>query len=125
MAGAKNHDYHILPPDIWPLVGAFSALTMAIGGIMWMHGGHVGHPNGGGIVFFIGVAAVLTTMLSWWTNVIREAHAGLSHGAPAPPRRCEIRAAQARSSPAMPPSHARSKMLAGPIAVTASAMRPS
>ena len=22
MAGTKNHDYHILPPDIWPLVGA-------------------------------------------------------------------------------------------------------
>ena len=78
MAGAKNHDYHILPPDIWPIVGAFSALTMAIGGIMWMHGSHVDpkHANGGGIIFFIGVAAVLTTMLSWWTNVIREAHAG-------------------------------------------------
>jgi cytochrome c oxidase subunit 3 len=76
MAGAKNHDYHILPPDIWPIVGAFSALTMAIGGIMWMHGGHVGHPNGGGTIFFIGVAAVLLTMFSWWSNVIREAHAG-------------------------------------------------
>jgi cytochrome c oxidase subunit 3 len=76
MAGAKNHDYHILPPDIWPFVGAFSALTMAIGGIMWMHGGHVGKPNGGGVVFFIGVAAVLLTMFSWWSNVIREAHAG-------------------------------------------------
>jgi len=78
MAGAKNHDYHILPPDIWPFIGAFSALTMAIGGIMWMHGGHLGpqHANGGGIIFFVGVAAVLTTMLSWWTNVIREAHAG-------------------------------------------------
>ncbi|HSI18427.1 MAG TPA: cytochrome c oxidase subunit 3 [Sphingomonas sp.] len=78
MAGAKNHDYHILPPDIWPIVGAFSALTMAIGGIMWMHGSHVSaaKANGGGIIFFIGVAAVLTTMLSWWTNVIREAHAG-------------------------------------------------
>jgi cytochrome c oxidase subunit 3 len=76
MAGAKNHDYHILSPDIWPIIGAFSALTMAIGGIMWMHGGHVGHPNGGGIVFFLGVAGVFTTMLSWWTNVIREAHEG-------------------------------------------------
>jgi cytochrome c oxidase subunit 3 len=76
MAGAKNHDYHILAPDIWPIVGAFSALTMAVGGIMWMHGGHVGHPNGGGIVFFLGVAGVLTTMMSWWGNVISEAHAG-------------------------------------------------
>src|SRR6187549_3474360 len=75
MAGAKNHDYHILPPDIWPFVGAFSALTMAIGGIMWMHSGSV-FGIGGGVVFFIGVAAVLLTMFSWWSNVIREAHAG-------------------------------------------------
>ncbi|MEL6874076.1 MAG: cytochrome c oxidase subunit 3, partial [Pseudomonadota bacterium] len=37
MAGAKNHDYHILPPDIWPIFGAFSAFLMAIGGIRWMH----------------------------------------------------------------------------------------
>ncbi|QNQ08807.1 cytochrome c oxidase subunit 3 [Sphingomonas alpina] len=76
MAGAKNHDYHILPPDIWPIAGAFSALAMAAGAIMWMHGGHVGKPNGGGIVFFLGVAGVLLTMFSWWANVIKEAHAG-------------------------------------------------
>jgi len=75
MAGAKNHDYHILPPDIWPFVGSFSALTMAIGGIMWMHSGSVAG-IGGGTIFFIGVAAVLLTMFSWWSNVIKEAHAG-------------------------------------------------
>ena len=76
MAGAKNHDFHILPPSIWPLVGAFSALAMAAGGIMWMHGGHIGKPNGGGFVFFAGLAGVLFTMLSWWTDVVRESKAG-------------------------------------------------
>jgi cytochrome c oxidase subunit 3 len=76
MAGAKNHEYHILPPDPWPLIGAFSALAMAAGAIMWMHGGHVGKPNGGGLVFFAGLAAVLFTMFRWWSNVIKEAHAG-------------------------------------------------
>jgi cytochrome c oxidase subunit 3 len=76
MAGAKNHDYHILKPDIWPIIGAFSALAMAAGGISWMHGGHVGHPNGGGYLFFAGVAGVLFTMFSWWANVIQEAHQG-------------------------------------------------
>mgnify|MGYP006146858743 CR=1 FL=1 len=30
MAGAKNHDYHILPPDIWPLIGAISALVLVL-----------------------------------------------------------------------------------------------
>ena len=76
MAGAKNHQYHILPPDIWPITGAFSALLMAVGAISWMHGGHVGKPNGGGYLFIMGVIAVLTVMYSWWSNVIREAHAG-------------------------------------------------
>ena len=27
MAATKNHDYHILPPDQWPLIGATSALA--------------------------------------------------------------------------------------------------
>jgi len=71
MAGAKTHEYHILPPDPWPIIGAFSALAMAAGGIMWMHS-----VNGGGWLFLAGLAAVLFTMFSWWSNVIREAHAG-------------------------------------------------
>ena len=76
MAGAKNHDYHILPPSPWPLIGAFAALAMAAGGIMWMHGGHVGKPNGGGWLFFAGLAGVLFTMFSWWGDVIKEANKG-------------------------------------------------
>jgi len=71
MAGAKSHDYHILPPSIWPLIGAFSALAMASGGIMWMH--KVDH---GGALFFAGVIGVLFTMFSWWSDVVKEAHAG-------------------------------------------------
>ncbi len=76
MAGAKNHDYHILPPDIWPIVSSFSALAMAAGGIAWMHGGHVGKPNGGGWLFFFGLGMVLLSMASWWRNVLKEGRAG-------------------------------------------------
>src|SRR3546814_7758865 len=78
MAGAKNHDYHILPPSFWPLLGAFSALAMAAGGIMWMHGGHLSpdKANGGGWIFFLGLAGVLLTMRLWWGDVIKEAHHG-------------------------------------------------
>ncbi len=71
MAGAKTHDFHILPPSIWPLIGSFSALGMAAGGIMWMH-----DVAFGGIVFFLGLAGVLYTMFSWWADVVREANAG-------------------------------------------------
>jgi cytochrome c oxidase subunit 3 len=71
MAGAKTHQYHILPPSIWPFLGSFSALAMAAGGIMWMHD----NPSGAW-VFFAGLIAVLFVMFSWWVDVIREAHAG-------------------------------------------------
>ena len=71
MSGAKNHEFHILPPDPWPLIGAFSALVMSAGALMWMHKAALG-----GYVFFAGLALVLFTMYSWWANVIREANAG-------------------------------------------------
>ena len=71
MAGTKNHEYHILPPSIWPLMGAFSALVLASGGIMVMH-----KANGAWAVFGIGIMLVLATMFSWWSDVIKEAHQG-------------------------------------------------
>jgi cytochrome c oxidase subunit 3 len=71
MAGAKNHPYHILPASIWPLVGAFAAMAMASGAVMWMHDYAFG-----GYVFFAGLIAVLFVMFSWWADVVREAHAG-------------------------------------------------
>ena len=37
MAHAKNHDYHILPPSIWPFMGAVSAFLMLFGTVLWLH----------------------------------------------------------------------------------------
>jgi cytochrome c oxidase subunit III len=71
MASAKTHDYHILPPSAWPLIGAFAALIMAAGGIMWMHKAQFGGP-----VFFLGLAGILFTFWSWWADVIKEANGG-------------------------------------------------
>lgn len=71
MAGAKNHDYHILAPSFWPFLGSMSALAMASGSIMWMH-----EAAGGGPLFFAGLAGVLMTMLLWWSDVIKEANSG-------------------------------------------------
>lgn len=53
-------------------------MVMAIGAVMWMHGGHVdpAKANGGGWVFLMGLAGVLFTMYSWWSKIIQEAHAG-------------------------------------------------
>lgn len=69
MAHEKNHDYHILPPSIWPFVGAMSGLVMLFGAVMWMQGN-------GPWLFLIGLAGVLYTMFAWWSDVVAEAHGG-------------------------------------------------
>jgi cytochrome c oxidase subunit III len=71
MAGAKNHDYHILPPSPWPLMGSLTAGILAVGGILWMKE----HPFGPA-VFALGFAGVLATMYFWWADVVREARSG-------------------------------------------------
>ena len=74
MAGAKNHDYHILPPDIWPLIGAISAVTFTSGMVLFMHE----MPNHW-LVLGLGVAGLIATFFSWFSNVVKEAQAGRSH----------------------------------------------
>jgi cytochrome c oxidase subunit III len=69
-AQVRHHDYHLVDPSPWPIVGAVSAFIMAVGAITWMH-----HLFGtmAPIIFFTGVIGVLYTMASWWADVIREA----------------------------------------------------
>ena len=74
MAGAKTHDFHILPPSIWPFIGAMSALATAMGAVMWMHQDYFG-PYGS-FIFFAGVVGVLFTFYAWWADVIKEANTG-------------------------------------------------
>ena len=74
MAGAKNHDYHILAPDIWPLVGAFSALTFTSGMVLMMHADYFG--DAWRIVLGIGVAGLIATFFGWFSKVVNEAQGG-------------------------------------------------
>ncbi len=69
MAHAKNHDYHILSPSIWPFIGAVSAFTMLLGAVLWFH-------DQGLWVALIGFAMVAFTMFNWWSTMIEEAQAG-------------------------------------------------
>ena len=68
-AQAKHHDYHLVDPSPWPVVGSISAFIMAVGAIGWMHHMYAAAP----IVFGVGTIGVLYTMASWWGDVIREA----------------------------------------------------
>jgi cytochrome c oxidase subunit III len=74
MAGANNHDYHILPPSITPLIGSFAALTMFFGMVMMFQPAVFG--SYGSLVFGVGLLAVLYTFVTWWIDVVNEAHAG-------------------------------------------------
>jgi cytochrome c oxidase subunit III len=72
-AHAKHHDYHLVDPSPWPLIGSISAFTMAVGLVMSMKSLEIGGLKLGPYVFGAGILGVLYTMLSWWTDVIREA----------------------------------------------------
>ena len=71
MAGAKNHDYHILPPDIWPLIGAFAAFTTTSGMVLYMN-----ELPGHWLVLGLGIAGLIATFFSRFSKVVAEAQAG-------------------------------------------------
>lgn len=70
MAGTKNHDYHIIDPSPWPLIGSIGALVMAFGAVFWMK------DMWSIWVMLIGLLIVLYTMFGWWSDVIKESHQG-------------------------------------------------
>ena len=72
-----KHDFHLVNPSPWPLVGSVSAFIMMIGAVVWMRsddGGLFG--LSGPWMFLIGFAGVLYTMLEWWRDVVKEAEEG-------------------------------------------------
>ncbi len=69
MAHARNHDYHILNPSIWPFFGAIGAFTFLSGTVLFMKD----------ITPFLmmgGLALIFYVMFGWWSEVIDEAHTG-------------------------------------------------
>jgi cytochrome c oxidase subunit 3 len=75
----KHHDYHLVNPSPWPVVGAVAAFVTAVGLIVWMRsmgGGEGLFGLHGPSLFAVGFAAILFTMFMWWRDVIKEAHGG-------------------------------------------------
>ncbi|MGC2395650.1 MAG: cytochrome c oxidase subunit 3 [Rhodomicrobium sp.] len=69
----KHHDYHLVDPSPWPVVGSVAALFLAIGAIIWMKS------SGDGVfgirgpwIFAAGAVGVLITMFLWWRDVVIE-----------------------------------------------------
>jgi len=70
-----KHDYHLVDPSPYPLVGSIAATVMALGGVTWMKG-LFGLEKGTWWLFAAGLAGVLYTMLGWWMEVTKEANRG-------------------------------------------------
>ena len=69
-----NHDYHLVNPSPWPLVGSISAFVTAVGLIISMHGLEIAGEKLGPFLFGAGFLGVIYTMASWWRDVIHEAN---------------------------------------------------
>lgn len=68
----EQHPYHLVNPSPLPLMGAFAAGTMAVGGVVGMHG------NGYHLAI-LGFVAVLATMIIWWRDVLHESGVEKAH----------------------------------------------
>ena len=69
-AHAKNHDYHLVSPSPWPIIGSISVFVMAAGAVLWFH--DIMPPW----LLLAGTVGVLYTMYGWWSDVIKEGKAG-------------------------------------------------
>src|SRR4051812_27507701 len=64
-----HHDYHLVDPSPWPIIGSVSAFLLAIGAILWMHHMTAAAP----LIFGAGVIGTAYVMFAWWRDVAREA----------------------------------------------------
>jgi cytochrome c oxidase subunit III len=72
---AVHHDYHLVKPSIWPLLGSIAGAATAIGLVILLKG-ILGVPKGTPWVLVLGVAGLLYVMAGWWHDVVKEANEG-------------------------------------------------
>ena len=75
MAEDVKHDYHLVNPSPWPLIGSIAVLTLAVGGVTYMTG-LFGIEEGQLWTLVPGFAMVIWTMAGWWREVIKEGRTG-------------------------------------------------
>ena len=74
-----NHDYHLVDPSPWPLVGSIFAFLLAVGAIAWMKNMPIFGVKMGGYLAGAGFIGILYVMAAWWADVIKEAEHGGYH----------------------------------------------
>nr|YP_010531156.1 cytochrome c oxidase subunit III [Athalia arunachalensis]UXW93378.1 cytochrome c oxidase subunit III [Athalia arunachalensis] len=61
----KNHPFHMVDISPWPILGAFSVMTLLSGSIKLFHQNSMD-------LFLVGLISTLLIMIQWWRDVIRE-----------------------------------------------------
>ena len=72
---AVKHDFHLVKPSPWPLIGSIAAVVLAVGLVIFMKG-LFGLPKHTWWVGALGMAGVIYTMIGWWSDVVKEANEG-------------------------------------------------
>jgi len=74
MSSDAKHDYHLVDPSPWPIVGSAFAFVMMVGAVLWMHQSYEGFGvlMGKPWIFVIGFAGLLYTMAGWWRDIVKE-----------------------------------------------------
>ncbi|WP_439619669.1 cytochrome c oxidase subunit 3 [Hyphomonas sp.] len=74
-SGDVKHDYHLVNPSPWPLLGSLAVLVLAVGGVTYMKG-LFGLAAGSWWLMAIGFAMVAWVMIGWWREVAKEGALG-------------------------------------------------
>nr|WIL79879.1 cytochrome c oxidase subunit III [Tillus discoidalis]WIL79905.1 cytochrome c oxidase subunit III [Opilo sinensis] len=61
----KNHPFHLVDFSPWPILGAFSAMTVMMGLIKWFH---LYNNN----LLLLGFVIMSLIMYQWWRDIVRE-----------------------------------------------------
>lgn len=62
-----HHSFHLVPASPWPILSSISVLCLTIGGVMYMH-----RYEGGALTLLLGGLSLLSMMILWWRDVVRE-----------------------------------------------------
>jgi cytochrome c oxidase subunit 3 len=61
-----QHDYHLVNPSPWPIIGAFFALMLTIGMVLWMRGYTP-------LITIAAAIGIIYIMIVWWRDIVDEA----------------------------------------------------
>lgn len=64
----QRHNFHLVDPSPWPLIGGLSSFTLFNGAVLYFHSF-----SSGKFLLCLGLFSVVFTMFVWWRDVIREA----------------------------------------------------